>query len=245
MRTGFKALDKIIDIEKPQIIMLVGNGDMPSMFSGDIANNVCLEQGIKVLEIVDTLKEYLIKRMFVNCSNVNYWKWTQKDKYSDDELKQIGQSTANLIETTRPLPYIIERTPFVYERTDLKRIVLNYANDFADRDKVKSLVVLDLNEFSFEFTCKARERRKFEEARKILKDMKKISKELRCPMIITTDSYDKFKKYGKYIDTFITMDKNVVNEDIYDLDVLNSNEKIIGNCKIRYNSEIRMFENKD
>ena len=39
MKTGFSDLDKIIDISKPQVIVMSGtNADI---LSGDIANNIC------------------------------------------------------------------------------------------------------------------------------------------------------------------------------------------------------------
>ena len=84
MKTGFENLDKIVNIEKPQVILLssrLGDGDM---LSGDIANQVCLEEKQPVLEIVHSVKEYLIKRLFVNQAKVNYQKWTLKNKYSDE-----------------------------------------------------------------------------------------------------------------------------------------------------------------
>ena len=106
IKTGFNELDKIIDISKPQLILLTGTM-FADILSGDIANNICLKQECEVLEIIHTRKEYLIQRMLVNESNVNYRKWNQENRYTDEELKRIGKSVVNLVEVTKNLPTII------------------------------------------------------------------------------------------------------------------------------------------
>ena len=58
MKTGFEDLDKIINIEEPQLILLTGTTFIEEL-SGDIANNVCLKQEGEVLEVVSCKKEYL------------------------------------------------------------------------------------------------------------------------------------------------------------------------------------------
>ena len=113
MNTGFKNLDKILNLENSEVILITGiNSDI---LSGDIANNICLRQEYEVLEVVSHKKEYLIKRLLVNQSNVDYKKWTLKDKYTDKELQQIGQATVNLIEVTKRLPTIIEQNMNLYD----------------------------------------------------------------------------------------------------------------------------------
>ena len=72
MKTGLKNLDKVFNIERPQLVILTGN-NFVNMLSGDIANYVCLtEENGEVLEVVNQKKEYLIKRLFINETNVNY-----------------------------------------------------------------------------------------------------------------------------------------------------------------------------
>ena len=119
MNIGFKGLDNLINIEQPQLILLTGT-PFVDMLSGDIANNVCINQKCEVLEIVKHKKEYLIKRLLVNNAMVDYKKWTEKDQYTKEELQQIGQSTVNLIETTRRLPTIIEQDLNLY---NLKKLL--------------------------------------------------------------------------------------------------------------------------
>ena len=107
IKTGFKSLDTLVDLNKPRLTVLTGIG-FADMLSGDIANNVCLGQEYDVLEVLSPKKEYLIKRLFVNNANVNYKKWTIKNQYTKQELEQIGQATVNLIEVTKRLPTILE-----------------------------------------------------------------------------------------------------------------------------------------
>ena len=135
MNTGFKNLDKIVNLEESKVILITGtNADI---LSGDIANNICLNQGYEVLEVVSHKKEYLIKRLLVNQSNVDYKKWTLKDKYTDKELMQIGQATINLIETTKRLPIIIEQNMNLYNLRNITKLVSDFANRYADREKKK------------------------------------------------------------------------------------------------------------
>ena len=68
MNTGFKNLDKIVNLGKAEIILITGTN--VDILSGDIANNICLNQGYEVLEVVSHKKEYLIKRLLVNQRNV-------------------------------------------------------------------------------------------------------------------------------------------------------------------------------
>lgn len=249
MNTGFKNLDKLIDIKQPQVIMLVGKYSNPDILSGDIANHVCLEQEIPVLEIVSSRKEYLIKRLFVNAAKVNYNKWTRKDQYSDKELKQIGRSTVDLIETTKILPTIIEEEDLRYSRKKIKQVVFDFANEFVDHPMLDCLIVLDL----FEMNCFGKRDKEYEKREiKIIKDMKRISSIMQCPIIITKSvdyiNEDKiqleeirnFNKIKKCVDTFITINENDKNDLMYDLEVFNKYE-VIGNTKIQYNSEIRKF----
>ena len=58
MHTGFKELDKLIDLNEPQLTALTGS-TLVDMLSGDIANNICLHQEKEVLEIVSQLRDYL------------------------------------------------------------------------------------------------------------------------------------------------------------------------------------------
>lgn len=144
MKTGFEGLDKIINLEDPQLILLTGTHFIEEL-SGDIANNVCLKQECEVLEVVSCKKEYLIKRMLVNEADVNYKSWTLKDKYSDKELQQIGQATVNLIEVTKRLPTIIEQDFNLYNLKEVVKLVSDFANHYADRGiTANTLVVLDI-----------------------------------------------------------------------------------------------------
>ena len=68
MNTGFKNLDKILNLKNSEVILVTGiNSDI---LSGDIANSICLRQEYEVLEVVSHKKEYLIKRLLVNQRNV-------------------------------------------------------------------------------------------------------------------------------------------------------------------------------
>lgn len=112
IKTGFESLDNLIDLNKAGLTVLTGIG-FTDMLSGDIANNICLEQECDVLEVVSCKKEYLIKRLLINNAGVNYKKWAVKDQYTKQELGQIGQKTVDLIETTKRLPTIYEKAEYL------------------------------------------------------------------------------------------------------------------------------------
>ena len=81
IKTGFSELDKIIDISKPQLILLTG-ATLADILSGDIANNICLKQECEVLEIIHTRKEYLIQIANALCDKISLkgkdkWKTTR------------------------------------------------------------------------------------------------------------------------------------------------------------------------
>lgn len=262
MKTGFDNLDKMIDLEKSGVILLTGI-HFVDILSGDIANSICLKQEYEVLEVVSHKKEYLIKRLLVNQSNVDYRKWTLKDKYTDKELQQIGQATVNLIEVTKRLPTIIEQNMNLYDFKNITKLVSDFANRYADRETVSSLVVLDI----FPLNAGHIDRRKYRKnIVKIFKDMNKISKKLNIPIIIVYD-IDIKKKYNvetnqvqyitkqdiefidninKYIDKYIILNqvRNTENEyaHIFNVDIYNQKEKI-DNCKLVYDYKMRKVNN--
>ena len=237
--TGFKELDKLVDISMPQIIMIVGKCRDGEELSGDIANNICLKQELNVLEIVDSRKEYLIQRMLVNQANA----------YTDEELKKIGKSTVNTVYSLKPLPIIIEEENLWPRRKKIKEIVSYFAEDFGEHYPIYAgIIVLDLYEMNT--VCERKKLKKWEkrnekEAIKIIKDMQKICKKTKCPIIITKqyqninekiniEKITNYNKIQKNIDTFITIDQNEI--EVY------SKNKLVGKTKLIYNTEIRKYE---
>lgn len=256
MKTGFDNLDKMIDLEKSGVILLTGI-HFVDILSGDIANNVCLKQNCEVLEVVRHKKEYLIKRLLVNQSNVDYKKWTLKDKYTDKELQQIGQATINLIETTKRLPIIIEQNMNLYNLRNITKIVSDFANRYADRETVGALAILDIFSLNTGHIDRGKYRKNVV---KIFKDMNKISQKLNIPIIIVYD-IDIKKKYtietyqaqyitkqdiefidniNKYINKTIIVNLEKTKEDSYNLDVYDTNNKI-GTTQIKYDFKYRRF----
>lgn len=266
MNTGFKGLDEIINIEEPRLILLTGTHFIEEL-SGDIANNICLKQECEVLEIVRCRKEYIIQRMLVNEANVNYRKWYHKSQYTDEEVKRIGKSTLNLIEAPKRLPTIIEQNMNLYDLQEVARYVSDYANEYADREKVNTLVVLDIFPLGSELkeTNERNSKKYRRESLKIIKRLKKICSKLRCP-IIFIDNIDLTKKYNieehnyhyltkkdidnieqinRYVDTFIIANvdetKDIEHAEIFNVDVYTTNKKI-GTCKLKYDFICRKFE---
>ncbi|MCI9246345.1 MAG: hypothetical protein HFJ30_04380 [Clostridia bacterium] len=265
MNIGFKGLDKIINIEEPQLILLTGSYFIEEL-SGDIANNICLKQECKVLEIVSCRKEYIIQRMFVNEANVNYRKWYCKNQYTDEEVKRIGESTLNLIESLKRLPTIIEQNMNLYDLQEVAKYVSDYANEYADREEVNTLVVLDIFPLSYgEKETKGRDTKRYRrESLKLIKKLKRISHNLRCPIIfidnidltkkynvethscnyLTKKDIDEIEKINRHVDTFIiaNVDEtiNVEDTDIFNIDVYDQNKKI-GTCKLKYDFICRKF----
>lgn len=255
IKTGFKSLDTLVDLNKPRLTVLTGIG-FADMLSGDIANNVCLGQEYDVLEVVSPKKEYLIKRLFVNNANVNYKKWTIKNQYTKQELEQIGQATVNLIEVTKRLPTIIEQELDLHNLKNVARLVDKWANCYADREDIMTLVVLDVFPLNKEMKCKE-EKRYTRETVKLIKKLHKTSKKLNCPILLLLgidlkkQYNNKFKcltpkdlhsidKINRFIENFLVL--NYTNENgIFDLDIYSNKEKT-GTCKLRYNYNIRKFE---
>ena len=252
IKTSFKSLDDLIDLNKAGLTILTGIG-FADILSGDIANNVCLEQERDVLEVVSCKKEYLIKRLLVNNANVNYKKWTLKDQYTKEELQQIGQATVDLIEVTKRLPIIIEQ----YNLKNVAKLVDKWANCYADSEDISTAVILDIFPLNREATSK-NEKRYTRESVKLIKKLYRISKKLNCPIIIVLgiqlmkkynkQSYnylrpkdiDNMDKINRFINNYIVL--NYTNENrIFNLDIYNSNTKI-GTCKLKYDYEIRRFE---
>ena len=255
IKTGFKSLDNLIDLNKG-ITILTGIG-FANILSGDIANNICLQQKCDVLEVVSCKKEYLIKRLFVNNANVNYKKWTLKDQYTKEELQEIGQKTVDLIETTRRLPTLLEQDLELYKLKNVAKLVDEWANCYADREDISTAVTLDIFPLNREATSK-NEKRYARESVKLIKKLHKISKRLNCPILLVLgiqlmkkynkQSYnylipkdiDNMDKIHRFIDNFLVL--NYTNENrIFNLDIYNNKEKT-GSCKLRYNYEIRKFE---
>ena len=255
MNIGLKNLDKIVNLKESEVILLTGiNVDV---LSGDIANNICLNQEYEVLEVVSHKKEYLIKRLLVNQSNVDYKKWTLKDKYTDKELQQIGQTTVNLIEVTKRLPTIIEQNMNLYNLKNITKLVSDFANRYADRENVEALAILDV----FPLNAGHIDRRKYRKnIVNLFKNMNKISKKLNIPIIIVYDINIKNKynietyqpKYvtkqdikiidniNKYIDKTMIVNIDKTKEYIYNLDVYDTNDKI-GAIKLKYDFKYRRF----
>ena len=255
MNIGFKNLDKIVNLRESEVILLTGiNVDV---LSGDIANNICLNQEYEVLEVVSHKKEYLIKRLLVNQSNVDYNKWTLKEKYTDKELQQIGHTTVNLIEVTKRLPTIIEQNMNLYNLKNITKLVSDFANRYADRENVEALAILDV----FPLNAGHIDRRKYRKnIVNLFKNMNKISKKLNIPIIIVYDINIKNKynietyepkyvtkqdieiidKINKYIDKTMIVNIDKTKEYIYNLDVYDTNDKI-GAIKLKYDFKYRRF----
>ena len=255
IKTGFKSLDKLIDLNHAGIAVLTGIG-FADILSGDIAHNICLQQEYDVLEIVSPKKEHLIKRLLVNYANVNYKKWTLKDQYTKEELQQIGQATVDLIETTRRLPTIIEQDLELYKLKNVAKLVEEWANCYADSEDISTAVILDIFPLNREAKSK-NEKRYARESVKLIKKLYRISKKLNCPILLvlgidlkkqynnnfkylTLNDIDNISKIHRFIDNFLVL--NYANENrIFNLDIYNNKEKT-GSCKLRYNYEIRRFE---
>lgn len=261
MKTGFSDLDKIIDISKPQVIVMSGtNADI---LSGDIANNICLKQEKEVLEIVRWKKEYLIKRLLINESNVDYKKWSHIDKYTLQELQQIGQTTVNLIEVTKRLPTIIEQDMYLYDLKNVTTLISEWANDYADRKINETLVVLDISPLNTQQISKRRCKNRI--IRKFIKDIQKISKKLNTTIILvcaigiekkynqTTHQPNYIKKQdieyvnsiNKYVDKYIVLnvDRKSKDTNLFDIDIYNQDKKI-NSLKLAYDYKIRKFKSK-
>ena len=251
--TEFNILDKMINLEQSGVVLLTG--DNADILSGDIASNICLNQKREVLEIVSCKKEYLIKRLLVNKANVNYRNWTLKEEYTKQELEQIGQATVNLIEVTNRLPTIIEQDINLYNLKNVIKLVSDFANEYADRETVSSLVVLDIFPLNKKYELKSKQKN---EIINFFKKISKISRVLNIPIIIVYNKINNQHEYinkddlkyisnlNKYIDALIILNfeekQQEQNTNTYIVDIYNKNTKI-GTGKIKYDFEHRKFIN--
>lgn len=238
MKTEFKQLDKLINLNEPEIIAFTGLKSV-DMLTGDIANNICLNQGKEVLELVSHKKEYLIKRLVINQADVNYKNWYLK-AYNDNELKHIALSTINLFETTTRLPTIVETE--IMELKDIIHYIENYANTYADRDIIDTLIVLDMFPLNDGYILgnSRRDKRYKRESIKLIKSISKICKKLRCPLIFVY--FGDINEIINYIDKYVIMKQKELESGTMSLEVHTKNE-IIGTCDLRYDFKRRKFEN--
>jgi hypothetical protein len=255
MKTGYKELDEIIDIQIPNMIAITGSTEhFRATLSGDIANNICIFQEIEVFEVVSTFKEYLIKRIFTNFCDVNYNKWTLKneyesEKYTDLELQKIGLKTLNLIETTKRLPVIVEERTLQYNKNRILDLLELYANDYADgiAYEREALFVMDLKKFNMrlykEDNTKNKKfiKKELKDGKYILRKARKICKKLKCPIIFTISKDVLNENMLKYFDYIIDLKEEDKN-GIFNIEVRN-NLNVLGNIKLKYNYEERRFEN--
>lgn len=274
MKTGFKGIDGLINIEDPQLILLTGTHFIEE-FSGDIANNVCFKQGdnkdYDVLEIIRCRKEYVIQRMIINEADVNYRSWYHEGEYTDEELQRIGQAVINLVNAPKRTPTIIEqREVCSYNLKRVVELIEDYANHYADRDDITTLVVVDVLPLSniekhIIHTSKRRFRKYIKYRKdqinylKLIKKFRKISHELKCPILfinnidlmkkyntenhtynyLTKDDIDNIKQVNKYVDKFVILNEDKEN-NIFNVDVYNAHDKV-GTCKLQYDIKCRKF----
>jgi len=243
METGFKELDKIIDLRKPQVILLTG-----TIFTGtlleNISNNVCLTQKCEILKIVSFTKEYMLKRMLVSECDLDFKKWN-KNKYTDEEFKRIGQYTVNLFNTKNKLPTIIEYNMNIHKLNKIKKFISNFVNIINSYEKeklVEKLVTIDILPLNEEVKEKGVD--------KLFKSLNRISNKLKCPIIIIYDNeslrkhyitkgdIDNIKVINKYIDTTIIV--NDLKDELVSIDVYDTETKI-GTCKLKYDFRCRKF----
>lgn len=238
MKTGFEELDKLINLNEPEIIAFTGL-NIVDMLSGDIANNICLHQECDVLEMVSHKKEYLIKRLVINQADVNYKNWYTK-AYDDKELKQIAYSTIDLFETTTRLPTIVETK--VMDTKDIIHYIENYANWYADRDEIRTLVILDFFPLNDRYMLEnsKRDKRYKRESVKLIKSLSKICKRLRCPLIFVY--FRDINEIINYIDKYVVMKEKKEQNGIMSLEV-HTKDKQLGTCELKYDSKHRRFEN--
>lgn len=258
IKTGFKSLDNLIDLNKAGLTILTGIS-FADILSGDIANNICLQQECDVLEVVNPKKEYLIKRLLVNNANVNYKRWTIKDQYTKQELQQIGQATVDLIETTRRLPTIVEQDLELYKLKNIARLVDEWANHYADCEDISTAVILDISPLNKEMKINDNEEKRYaKESTQLIRKLHRISKKLNCPIIIVVGiqlmkkynkqscnylipkDIDNLNKINRFVDNYLLLNYTGGNR-IFNLDIYNNKVKI-GNCKLKYNYDIRRFE---
>lgn len=234
MKTGLNNLDNIFKIEQPQLVILTGDSFV-DMLSGDIANYVCFtEEHGEVLELVNCKKEYLIKRLFVNEANVDYRKWTHKNEYTEEELKQIGQATVDLIETTKRLPRIIEND--LWDLKDLEKYIYKFVNSHADRDEIMSLIVIDIYPFNG-YPYKKEE--DYNKNKNFIKAMSEYSRRYNCPILVVCTNDFILEEVKEYADRILNLGDRYdsgLNVDIIE------NDKIINSCNLKWNFDIRKFE---
>ena len=236
MNTGFKNLDKVFNIEQAQLVLLTGR-TFVDMLSGDIANNICLANDrFEVVEIVSCFKEYLIKRLFINQAEVNYRTWCLKDQYTEDELKQIGQATVNLIEVTKRLPRIVENDIF-WGLKELKKYIYNFVNTHADRDEISSLLIIDISPFN---SYPDKKDKKYYKYKRFTKAISKYAKRYNCPIMMICTNEKILEKIKKYADRIINV-KDRADDGAFNVSIIENNN-IIGSCKLNYNNEYRRFE---
>lgn len=224
MKKGLTELEKMLNIETPQLILLSGS-QLIEELSGDIAKKICFKKqdnkDYNVLEIIKCQKEYVIQRMIINEANVPYRNWYCKEKYTDKELQKIGQAVINLVNAPKNTPTIIEQNIELYDLKKVSKLIKNYAHEYTDSTNSITVIVVDIFQINDTYRniiyIKKRSLEKYLEyikdrrkTLKLIKDLKKISHKLRCTIIFLYN-IDFIKKHNKEKNTMNYLTKEHID----------------------------------
>lgn len=157
-----------------------------------------------------------------------------KNEYTEAELKQIGQATVDLIETTKRLPRIIEND--LWDLKDLEKYIYKFVNSYADRDEIMSLIVIDIYPFNGYPYKKEKDHNK---NKNFIKAMSEYSKRYNCPILVVCTNDLILEEVKEYVDKILKLGDR--HDSILNVGII-ENDKIINSCKLKYNFDIRKFE---
>ena len=100
-----------------------------------------------------------------------------------------------------------------------------------------SLIVIDIYP-SNNYISSPKDKVRYE-YKKLMKVMNKYAKRYNCPILIICTNERILSEVSKYADRIINL--RDIKYSIVDLDII-ENDKVINSCKLKYNYEIRRFE---
>ena len=190
MKTGFKDLDEIIEVDKGDLVVVASRPAMgKSTFVLNILSHIALEEKKKVLFFsLEACKEHLINRLIISNSMVEeekfglYNKYKTKPDISEDDVNRIAYGI-NLLKDA-PI-YISSDVPYSIDDICLKSTIFK---------KEKNIEAIIIDYLQLIQLNKKKLLSRDEEITEILRRLKVLAKILDIPVIITSQLSRKCEK---------------------------------------------------
>lgn len=175
MITNFKELNKTLTLDKANLIILGGRTESgKSTLVLDIVNNIGIKENIPILYFnLETTKDILVSQLVCINSNIDYSNF-RNGNLDDNEWENLSRITKQLEESKI---YIDDTSNISIQEICKKARKCKIEND------VKIIVIDSLQFISYD---KGQLLSRDKEIEEILCQLKKLSKELKIPVLVTS-----------------------------------------------------------